>query len=330
LILKVVPIVGAVIAAILVLLAHAIVEDEWHWLDFVDDLVRNLLIGASVAVVSIFFEQAQREREERATKEMAKERQRRGVMQVVELSRLAASGWSPLRQNSIEQEGVEDLGTVIREMEKEITKLQRIADELDMMHQSRDEGFLAQAVQLPNTLAEYLAEGSRIRRFAYLQLLSDELGRIEASEDSDISAAISRFRNGFPAAVGWRLHTDATVIERLLVGKVVWDTAVPRPTSVERRELLDSVSLDSSAVDYDPVYLLQAYVTVQREGVTTLEEAERRIGPIRRCVGATRNELWAVVGVLQDLAELLQASMGMIATPLESQSVLGVAALDER
>lgn len=307
---KIIPIAAAVLSAVLVFLLHGLADDSWQWLTLGADLIRNLFVGGLLTVAIIWLDELQRTRDQRLAAEAESQRQQRQVLLLREVAQLAANGWSPLHGAAPSLASDTPSGEVLAgEILRQADELKQSASALEEMYerQTDDEDIIFDLVELPALVRGYVLEGGRGRRYAYFDWLRSELSDIERTGDEPIPTAVREFRASLSAAVAWRLHTDATVIERLLVGKVVHGGA-PLPADPEHRRLLDSVQLDAAAVACEPLYLLQAYVVVHGSGVTDLAEASRRMTPVNRCIGALRNEIRAVARALELLGRLLEVA----------------------
>jgi hypothetical protein len=298
----VVPVVAAVVAAALVLVIRWLVKDEWFLLDFAEDLIRNLLVGGILAAAVYWLEKRRREAERRATLEAASRRHRQQVLRLKELVQLAASGWSPL---DIQPTATDD--EALRGMREEIDEFRGIADQLEKMHERKPDDVerVFDFQELKFLIDRYLSEGSRERRFEYLDYLLLEVSSIEGAEDDPLAVEIGVFRRTVPKAIAWRTHTDTTVIERLLVERVVVGSS-REPASEEDRALREVAQLDAAVVAREPLYLLETYAAMQSTDAKALDDANRRWDPINRCVGALRNELRAVAQALERLLRLLE------------------------
>lgn len=326
---KILPIVAAVVAAVGAFVLHGIADDEWDWVQLGDDLIRNLLLGGLLTAAVVWLEEEQRAREKRAAAIAASRRKRERVLQLREVAGLAASAWSPLEAPDDSQSAREP-ARVADDLLKEAAELRKSADELEeiLKRESDDRDVIFDLFVLAGVLQRYLKEGGRTRRFVYFDVLQRELSGLLTGTDGgssaaagrapgadrdavferDIAAAADSFRASVVAVVAWKAHTDATVLERLLVEKII-DGPKHGLAPPERRELLDAVQLDQAAVVEEPLYLLHAYALVHRSDRTTdAVEAKRRVEPTRRCVGALRNEMRARATALERLRELIEAS----------------------
>jgi hypothetical protein len=287
-----------------VLLMRGSWRHKWPWVDFFDDLIRNLLVGGLVAIAVVWLDQLQRERDARAAAEAAQLRQKRQVVRVKELAQLAASRWSPLLSrpdaSTTESRPPDNAVAAIRE---DVKSLRAAATEIEAIytHTPVDQAAHFALGTLRWKLVEYLREGGRARQFAYLDMLDRELATLGDAE-GELGTAVRAFRASLPGVVAWRIHTDATILERLLVERVV-EGATMEPATHRARELLDVVRLDAAAVAAEPLYLLLAYTVVQA-GRADPRGALQRLKPAVRSLGALRNEIRAVATALELFASL--------------------------
>lgn len=297
-----VPIAAAVVSAAAVLVVHRWATGDWPWLNFGDDLIRNLLVGGFVIVLVFWLDGLQRRSDERAAALRVAENHRLVVSRIAEIAGLAASGWSRLHDPSV----ATDYLPTLRDHSEELGKL---ADDLEEIHASPAEGFeaVSQLTRLPWLLTSYIQEGGRARRFGYLELLSHDLSASLTEEP--LAGAVSRFRVSVAVAQGWRIHTDTTIIERLLVERTGY-TAMGGG-AVSNRELREILSPDSAIAAHEPLYLLLIYIAAHREGIKGGEQrknAELVMDSVRRCVGALREEVRAAAMALEKLAALVRAA----------------------
>jgi hypothetical protein len=187
------------------------------------------------------------------------------------------------------------------ELRETVVKLREAAGALEDMQERPpgDEPAYIALTTLTWTLADYLLEGSRARRFAYLDVLGRELAGLESAAEP-LGSAVRAFRTALPGRLGRAYTRTRAVIERLVVEKV--RSGSLRPAAAEDRELRE-VGLDA-VISTEPLYVLQAYAA-QVFRLPNAETAERRFVPIRRCIGALRNEMWAVATALERLSSPL-------------------------
>ena len=297
---------AAVIAAAAVLVVGVVATGEWHWASFVADLIKNAFIGSLVAAATAWLKQRQ-DAEAAAAVERANEaRQRDKIRALDEISTLAVSGWSSLGASESAPDQVCD------DISRQVAEWRKHADDLDEVHAAPRDieaeiiflGVLASRVEL------YLNEGGRTRRLIYLLTLQRELAALEDGVDPELAATVADFRRAVPKYQGWHAHTNATVIERLLVEQAARPRGL-KPATPAYVRLLRSAEIPSAAASHEPLYMLFAYA-IKHEDPRAEDLTEDLMDPVRRSVGALRNELRA----LADCVELLVPIVRYAAVPI--------------
>jgi hypothetical protein len=291
---------AALFAAVAVLLLDAVITGEWKWLAFGEDLVRNLFVGALLAVVTVWFRRRQDAAVAAAAAAVAREQEKARIRALQGITYLAGSGWSSL-------EGDPATAADVRaRLLDEAPSLRRGADRLEeVYHRANDDECpaMVDVSDVADVVWSYIAEGSRTRRLLYLGYLERELAALERAVDDGLATAVSRFRRSVPALLGWRQHTDTTVVEHMLVEQTILPNhrGTPDPSYVE---LLRTAPLSDAAPAFEPLYLLYAFA-MKQAGVAPATAPRSLLDPVLRSIGALRNEMRAAALCVERLAEIL-------------------------
>jgi hypothetical protein len=277
--------IAAVGAAVLVLLITRAATGEWRWLDFAVDLVRNVLIGGLVSAGVVFIDKGRQA-----------ERKRSRVLRLQQTASLAASGWNQRPSDPVPDP--RDPATIAETIDRyrhSADELREWAEQVEVVHDPPSSDVEAQAralyalTKLGGPIYLYAAEGMRERRFARLEHLANELAGLDDADDL-WSGPAAEFRRAVPAAVGWRSHTDATIVERLLVEQQISTQAPFNRQSQAGRDLRARATLDPTASTIEPLYLLLLFVATTSD-LTLYEGSDEPRRAVNRCLGALRNEL---------------------------------------
>jgi hypothetical protein len=307
--------VAAVGAAVLVFLITRVATGEWRWLAFTEDVVRNVLIGGFVSASAVVINDSRRRHEEAQARVAQDERHRRRLLRLERTASLAASGWNQLPGEPLpDSRDPASIAETVDRYRQGAADLRKWAEEVEQVHDApssdTDAVIRARVVLsgLGSTIYIYIGEGMRERRFARLQHLADELADLEDAPDDDWSGPVAEFRRAVPAAVGWRSHTDATIVERLLVEQRISDTAIPfHEQSEGGRELRTRATLNPAASTFEPLYLLLVFLAATSD--LTLEGSNEPRHAINRCLGALRNEMRMVADAFDAFIPVLELSV---------------------
>jgi hypothetical protein len=217
---------------------------------------------------------------------------------------LAASGWSPVSPTGDDTSSSHELAA--EDLRRNAKDWRQLADDLDQILQARpDEGASSESLNqagfqafvvlegLSNRLQTYLLEGGRTRRLMYLKWLADDLASAAAA-GWDWSTAAYQFRNAAVGLLGGAQHTDATIVERLLVERAT-RLFYPPPRPNKWRNL-DLSEFPHSAASTDPLYLLAFILNTscaQIKNEQDWQAANELLDLVGRPLGALRNELRA-------------------------------------
>jgi hypothetical protein len=294
--------IGAVLGAFLVLFMKHQVDQQWHWPEFIEDLIRNFLVVGFVSAGTLFITES----EGRRADAEAKVRNRSRIRRLNEVASLAASAWNvvpDLHGPTISfTQSTDAVIAAVQDSVKELRELAAFVDRLDT--DAEQALFLLGEPQ--RNLFFYAVEGKRARRFEVLQHLADELAVLQ-DVDATWSESISVFRRAARIAIGWRSHTDATIIERLLVESRVSLAMGPRPKESDGplgQDIRANAQIDPLTGMFEPFYVLVVFLTLSPRGVG--EKADI----VRRCLHSWRNEMLTIAEAHTALVEVLKLAEG--------------------
>jgi hypothetical protein len=299
----VVPIAVAMGAAVAVLILNRWIEGEWQWLTFSEDLIRNTFLGGLLAVATTWLTRRESEQVEYISRQLSIIHERDRALQYISVAALAASGWSKLFDESNPSSDQVQVRRVIEGLQAQANELRRLAEKLERVREISDAPFQALNPVIAGTVYAYVLEGARQRRYGYLKFIADRTSSLAEAREGLLVKAVNNFQLAFVFADGLRVHTNTTVMERLLVEREVPDAAIPyRRQDPRRRELLQLVDLHPAATVFEPLYLLMVFGALTDPMPI---EPDSRVDVVGRCLGALRNELGGVADALSALAELL-------------------------
>lgn len=289
---------GALGGAFAILLVKHRVDQQWHWPEFTEDLIRNFVVVGFVSVGTIVVTESQQRRADAEAKAL----NRRRIRRLNEAATLAASAWNVLPETSF-TDAPSDRSTAaaVLAIQGSVRELRRLGELVDDLDSDMEETLYAGG--MPQRFLEaYVAEGMRTRRFDGLQRLVVDLAPLE-DVDSDWSEAISAFRRAARNAVGWRSHTDATIVERLLVETRISLAMGPEPRAPE--DLADDLRryahIDPLIGTCDPLYVLIIFLTVSPS-----EAAREKADIVRRCMHSWRNEVLMIAEAQSALIKVIK------------------------
>ena len=126
-------------------------------------------------------------------------------------------------------------------------------------------------------LTRYMREGGRKRRPIWAASLVDDLTVLETAADESLAAAAHACRLRATELISWIEHTDAAIVERLVVERTTPILGSKNHTA-ELRELVAenyANELDPVATLTDPLYLLIHHVASMSESVRNRRDLER-------------------------------------------------------
>lgn len=298
--------IAAVGGAVIVLVVKRAATGEWQLLEFLEDLIRNGLIAGSVSFAAAHLEKTRRRDEQRQLSLTRMEATRLSVISWQQIATLAANAWNQLPGDRAARDAtMADLVDLYRSKSRHLRETAASIEKIHGASLDDEEGraeVMVGLLGLPNKLSAYVEEGQRSRRFSMLERLSDEFAHLEAQADPIWSPIVGAFRRAVPAAIGWRSHTNATIIERLLVEQSVHGSSQKSQTD-EGRDLRSLGALDPAAVALEPVYRLVSFLVAAEELI--IQGDPRPINAIRRCLGALRNEMRMIAAAYDALVPVL-------------------------
>lgn len=306
---------GAVVVALAKQLIPVLASQPWKWVDFWTDVVQN----AFLAVLVSSFVTAVKAREDRDRLVRTQQdfvRARTGLAST-------ALGWHTVPRADLTEAPQAALATVVEDLVTTASEWRELAVRLDQVHgdyppaefedESEDQGLVRRGVGLillEHKIWGYMMEGGRHRRLIFMRSLMADLAALEMSPDSELAALVRRCRSSAVDLEAWVQHTDATIVENLLIDPVSahdgpsWTEAAAEQQSVQERNL----SAAAASADYVNVLLVRLRSlrsTMTAEGVRDPRQSAAMLAVVNRCLGALRNEIRFAATLTESLAALM-------------------------
>jgi hypothetical protein len=315
---------GAVAAALVKQLVAVLGGEGWDGVAFWQDVVQNGFIVVVLTFLTksvlAYQEDARRRRE-----------QSRYVLARLEAMGLAIGGWNRVPgvdAGEIPDEPSEP-STVLVLLESDATKFRGMASTIDRIRDrsapeagnpdAARQADLASYLHLTDLpLMEYMLEGGRQRRPIWARLLVADLAALESATDEAVASAAHACRLRATELMIWIQHTDATIIERLVVERHTRLLASWAATERLDRFVASTYSseLPPEATLTDPLYLFVHHVRQAQQRISSAgslaaidhDLVRGLLDSVGRTLGALRNELRVAADLADALVRLIECA----------------------